>query len=83
VSISALEKNEQIASMRIKNFGGATAPLCPNGGPPMSDMNTFLNLRYRRTYDTESVECEREDMYQLNDGIVPTLIGQHGMFIST
>jgi hypothetical protein len=36
MSISALEKNEQIASMRIKIFGGAIAPLCPNGGPPMS-----------------------------------------------
>ena len=36
MSRSALEKSDQIASMRIKNFGGATAPLCPNGGPPMT-----------------------------------------------
>ncbi len=57
--------------MRIKIFGGVTASLCPNGVPPMSDMNTFLNLRCRLTYDTESVECEREDMYRLNGGIVP------------
>ncbi len=57
--------------MWIKLFGEATAPLCPNDGPPMSDINTFLNLRYRLTYDTESVECEREDMHRLNGGIVP------------
>jgi hypothetical protein len=35
MSISTLVKNQQIASMRIKILGGATAPPCPNAGPPM------------------------------------------------
>ena len=29
------KKQEQITSMRIKILGVATAPSCPNGGPPM------------------------------------------------
>ncbi len=33
--------------MRIKIFGGATAQLCPNGGPPMMeiDRDDWENVR--------------------------------------